>query len=366
MIKKIILSLLVIVVLFSAYLLFWPVPVNPIPFKLSPDPGLTVDYAPNDRLNPIELLGIGNNSGPEAVAIDGNGVIYSGTNEGYIVRLAPGGTNPENWVDTKGRPCGMAFDSIGNLIVADSVQGLLSISPIGKITVLSKEVDGIPVLYADDLDIANDGKIYFSDATTKFSPKEYGALKACFMEIIEHEGHGRLLVYDPADNSTKTLLKGLTFANGVAVSHDQTFVLVNESGSCCITRYWISGPKAGRAEPFIEALPGIPDNISKGDNGIFWVALVGPRGPVIDTQSIFLRKIIFRLLFILEPIVENPPKGSNHIIGFDKNGKVVIDLQNSESNFLNNTSVAESKDYLYLGSYSAPAIGRVSKEKIGF
>ena len=123
--KKIILSILVIVVLFAAYLLFWPVPIDPKPFDIPPNPGFTDVFAQNDRLKPIELLQIGNNSGPEAIVLDEKGFIYSGTNEGYVIRLAPDGTNPENWVNTEGRPLGMAFDGEGNLIVADAYQGLL-------------------------------------------------------------------------------------------------------------------------------------------------------------------------------------------------------------------------------------------------
>ena len=35
----------------------------------------------------------------------------------------------------------------------------------GEITVLSTEYEGVPFLLTDDLDIASDGMIYFSDAS---------------------------------------------------------------------------------------------------------------------------------------------------------------------------------------------------------
>ena len=37
-----------------------------------------------------------------------------------------------------------------------------------SVETLTDSVDGTPILYADDLDIADDGIIYFSDASTKF------------------------------------------------------------------------------------------------------------------------------------------------------------------------------------------------------
>jgi sugar lactone lactonase YvrE len=102
---------------------------------------------------------------------------------------------------------------------------------------------------------------------------------------MEHGGHGRLLVFDTGDGKAKTLLDDLNFANGVAVGHDQTYVLVNETGNYRVIRYWLTGPKKGRAEPFIEGLPGFPDNISSGFDGLYWVALASPRNPLLDKLS---------------------------------------------------------------------------------
>ena len=81
---------------------------------------------------------------------------------------------------------------------------------------------------------------------------------------MKYGAHGRLIVYDPATKAAKTLLDGLNFANGVAVSHDQRSMLVNETGSYRVIRFWITGPKTGQAETLIDALPAFPDNISTG------------------------------------------------------------------------------------------------------
>lgn len=364
MLKKILWILLFIIILIALYFVAWPVPVEPVAWEAPPNPGYTGPFAQNERLKGIEVLPIGGNHGPEDIALDAQGRIYAATHEGRIVRLKPDGSNPENWVETGGRPLGIDFDSKGNLIVADAHRGLLSIAPSGKITELATAADGIPILYADDVDVAADGKIYFSDASTKFGAKEWGGTyEASLLDLIEHGGHGRLLVYDPVTAKATTLLKDLNFANGIAVSHDQSYVLVNETGGYRVIRYWIAGPKKGKSEPLIEALPGFPDNISAGFEGRYWMVLASPRNPLVDTLSgkPFARKMIQRMPAFLRP--KAVPYG--HVIAIDGNGKVLVDLQDPDGTYPFNTSVTETKEYLYIGSLITPVLGRLSKAKAG-
>jgi sugar lactone lactonase YvrE len=364
MVKKIVWSVIVLIALIVLYFIAWPVPIEPVAWEAPPNPGYTGAFAVNERLKGLETLPIAGNHGPEDIAIDAQGRIYAATHEGHIVRLNADGSNPETWVNTRGRPLGIDFDNNGNLIVADAFQGLLSISPDRTITELATEADGIPIRYADDVDVAADGKIYFSDASVKFGAKERGGTyEASLLDINEHGGHGRLLVYDPATKTTRTLLNGLNFANGVAVTHDQHAVLVNETGSYRVIRFWIEGPKKGASETLIGALPSFPDNISTGQNGRHWVAFVSPRNPLIDKLSgkPFMRKVIQRMPAFLRP--KAVPYG--HIMAIDDNGTVVADLQDPDGEYPINTSVTETKDYLYIGSLVAPVMARLSKRKIG-
>jgi sugar lactone lactonase YvrE len=364
MLKKILWILLFIIILIALYFLAWPVPIDPVAWEAPPNPGYTGPFAQNERLKGVEVLPIGSNHGPEDVALDEQGRIYAATHEGRIVRLKPDGSSPQNWVETGGRPLGIDFDAKGNLIVADAYRGLLSVAPNGKITELAASADGIPIRYADDVDVAADGKIYFSDASTKFGAKEWGGTyEASLLDLMEHGGHGRLLVYDPVTTKATTLVKGLNFANGVAVGHDQSYVLVNETGGYRVIRYWISGPKKGKSEPLVGALPGFPDNISSGFGGRYWVAIVSPRNPLVDSLSgkPFVRKIIQRMPAFMRP--KAVPYG--HIIAIDGNGEVLEDLQDPDGNYPINTSVTETEDYLYIGSLVTPVLGRLSKAKAG-
>jgi len=248
--------------------------------------------------------------------------------------------------------------------VADAFRGLLSITPNGEISELAIAADGIPIRYADDVDVAADGKIYFSDASTKFGAKESGGTyEGSLLDLMEHGGHGRLIVYDPMTRVAKTLLDGLNFANGVAVSHDQSYVLVNETGGYRVIRFWIAGQKKGQSETLIGSLPSFPDNISTGLDGRYWVAFVSPRNPLIDklADKPFMRKVIQRMPAFMRP----QAVAYGHIIAIDDNGKVVIDLQDPDGGYPINTSVTETKEYLYIGSLVAPVLGRIEKEKIG-
>lgn len=364
MVKKIVWALFIVVILGIGYFLAWPVPVEPVAWQAPPNPGYTGPFAVNERLKGIERVSIGDNQGPEDIALDAQGRIYAATHEGRIIRLEADGSNPENWVDTGGRPLGIDFDGTGNLIVADAYVGLLSIAPDGQIAKLATEASGIPIRYADDVDVAADGKIYFSDASTKFGAKDWiGTYEASLFDINEHGGHGRLIVYDPATRKAETLLDGLNFANGVAVSSDQTYVLVNETGAYRVVRYWIAGPNKGKAEPLIENLPSFPDNISTGINGRYWVAFVSPRNALLDSLSgkPFLRKVIQRMPGFLRP----KAIAYGHIIAIDGHGKVLEDLQDPAGAYPIITSVTETPDYLYIGSLVNPSIGKLPKAKAG-
>ena len=260
--------------------------------------------------------------------------------------------------NTKGRPLGMAFDAEGNLIIADAIQGLISIDINGTINILSRksDSDNIPLNFVDDLDIASDGKIYFSDASSKYG---YGSDR---LELFEHTPNGRLLVFDPITQKTTTLLSGLYFANGVALSSDESFVLVNETLMYRIQKYWLKGDKAGTSEIFIENLPGFPDNVSSNEEGIFWVALFNPRNNFVEMSSNkpFLRKIVFRLPELLQP----QPINHSFVLGLNEDGKVVHNLQyQANEAYSPITSVKQYNDTLYFGSLTHPGWGKIEVPK---
>jgi sugar lactone lactonase YvrE len=362
--RKVLAAVGLILIVIVVYLLVWPVPVRPVAWQAPAAPGYVGPFAQNDRLRNLEMLPIGDTHGPETVALDAQGRIFTATHEGRIVRLQADGSSPENWATTAGRPLGLRFDAAGNLVVADAFRGLLRIAPDRTITVLAAEADGTPILYANSVDVAANGMIYFSDASTKFGARQWGGTyPASLLDILEHGGHGRLLVYDPERKRATSLVTGLNFANGVAIAHDQSYVLVNETGTYRVLRHWIAGPRRGQTEPLLENLPGFPDNLSTGLDGRFWLGLISPRNHLVDrlSGSPFVRTMVQRLPTFVRPRAV----AYAHVIAIDGSGRVLVSLQDPHGTYSLTTGATEARDYLYIGSLVMPALGRLPKSRIG-
>ncbi|HEY0078319.1 MAG TPA: SMP-30/gluconolactonase/LRE family protein [Pyrinomonadaceae bacterium] len=349
--RKLLLLFLLALGLLSLYLLLWPVPINPEGWTPPPAPAREGVYARNSRLASVEIIGRGVGTGPEGVAVDAEGRIYGGMVDGRIVRFARDGSRAELFARTGGRPLGMDFDREGNLIVADADRGLLSVSKEGKVEVLCTSADGVPFRFTNDVSIAADGTIYFSDASYKYPVARYK------WDLFEHRPNGRLLAYDPKSKSVRLLVGGLYFANGVAVSPDQSFVLVVETGKYRVRRFWLDPSRRPQSDIFIENLPGFPDGISSDARSRFWLALISPRNPLLDRllSRPFLRKILLRLPASLQPA----PARDSVVLALDPSGRVVENLQDPAGRFAQISSVQEHAGFLYFGSLGEDALARL-------
>ena len=338
----------------AAYLAFWPAPIEPVAWKAPPAPKLEGPYAPNQALSGVEWLGRGDLPGPEATAVDAAGRVYTGVADGRILRFEPASGRLEVVARTGGRPLGLAFGPEGTLYVCDAKRGLLGLAPgASEPRTLATEHGGLPFRLPDDVDVGPDGTVYFSDASSRFG------LGQTREDILEHRGAGRLLAFRPSAGRTELLLGGLQFANGVAVSGDGSYLLVNETAAYRVTRYWLAGPKKGTSEAFAENLPGLPDNITfSRTRGVFWVALYSPRVKALDVLSEhpFLRKVVWRLPMWIQP----QPARQAFVLGLDGQGRVAFAMQDaSPGSFAPVTSARESGGFLWLGSVTREALGRV-------
>uniref|UniRef100_Q01Y82 Gluconolactonase n=1 Tax=Solibacter usitatus (strain Ellin6076) TaxID=234267 RepID=Q01Y82_SOLUE len=332
-----------------AYLLLWPVPIDPIVWRPATVPPISDRYAPNDRLSGIRSLPEAG-PGPESVAIDRDGRLYTGLQDGRVMRMLPDGSGRETFVQTGGRPLGMKFDTAGNLVVGDAFRGLLSISPERKISVLADSVNGERMLFTNDLAIAADGSVWFSDASRRFDQHHWT------LDFLEGRATGRLLHYEPRTGQVTVVLDRLMFANGVALGPGDQYVLVNETLAARITRYWLAGAKAGQSDVFAGALPGYPDNLTYNDRGVFWVALPSARNSALEALSglPWLRKVVQRLPARWR---EQRLERMAWVLGFNTEGQVVHSLQDSRGRYGPVTSVTERSGRLYFGSIDTAAIG---------
>jgi sugar lactone lactonase YvrE len=343
---------LALVLAAGACLAFWPVPVEPVAWDPPEAPALTGPYALNDTLAGGERLLEDAGVGPEDVALDAEGHLYTGFEDGRIARVKLPNREPRLFAETGGRPLGMVFDPLGNLLVADAVTGLLSISPRGEVSVLATGVSDRQFGFLDDLDVGPDGTLYMTDASTRFG---YGSHQ---LAILEHGGDGQLLGWNPVTRAAYVLLDGLQFPNGIVVEPSGESLLIAETGAYRIRRYWLKGERAGTTEIFVENLPGFPDNISRTPDGRIWVPMSSPRHSVADTLGPWpsLRKVVARLPSWLMPdalrhgmVVELAPDGRPLRTLHDPSGGVAM------------TSCAMERDgVLYVGSFHDPKVVAVT------
>lgn len=334
----------------AAYLAWWPVEITPGEWTPEPAPALEGPLAQNSVLSACERIGKNVGHAPEDVAIDLADRLYVGFEDGRIVRFQPDGSAPEEFANTAGRPLGLEFDRQNNLIVCDSYKGLLRVDMSGHIFVLATEHAGRRFGFTDDLDIADDGTIYFTDASWKFGQKQY------VDDLLEHQPNGRLLAYDPVSGATRLLVDNLHFANGVAVAPRDEFVLVTETGKYRVLRYWLRGPRQGQTEIFMKNLPGFPDGITTGDEGRFWIALAAPRDALLDAllPRPGLRKALMRLPRLLLPA----PARYSFVLAVDANGAVLRNYQDLAGAYAPITNVREHAGKLYFGSIEEDGFGR--------
>ena len=364
--KKLVLTIVAGLFLLAAYLTLWPVPIEPVSWNAPMPPGYIGPHAVNTRLANLKMISLGAEEGPEHIAIGKDGKLYTTVVSGNILRMNPDGGAQEVFVNTGGRVLGFDFDAAGNLIAADAVKGLLSISHEKKITVLTDKVNGDPIRYADAVAVARSGMMYLSDASARFSPKDWGGtFEASILDILEQASTGRILEYDPAKKATRVIAKGLSFANGVALSQDEQALFVNETGKY---RVWKISVKASdldisapsdQAKVLFDNLPGYPDNLMRGLDGKIWLGFAKPRNPTIDTLAAkpFLRKVTLRLPRSMWPV----PKTYGHVMAFTEDGRVVADLQDPSGAYPETTGVTETADRLYIQSLHAKGLGWMPK-----
>lgn len=337
-------------VVLALYLFLWPVEIDPVTWNPPPVPALEGDFAENQVLQKMELYPTASFHGPEDVAVDSEGRAYVGVEEGKILRYEAGDSSPRVFADTGGRPLGLDFDVNGNLVVADAVKGLLSVDPEGTVSVLCTEADGVRLGFTDDVDVDSENVAWFSDASVKWGHHQV------MNEALESRPNGRLVKYDIETGECETVVGELHFANGVAVSPDETYVLVNETMRYRTKRVFVRGPRAGVVDTFIDNLPGFPDGISTGD-GVFWLALYAPRNELLDQAGPmpWLRRLIHRIPDALQP----KPRRHPFVLGIDANGEVVYNLQDAAGvEFAKTTSAEQVGDWLYIGSLTEPKWGR--------
>jgi sugar lactone lactonase YvrE len=296
----------------------------------------------------VRVLPVGG-TGPEDVLVDSTGRVLTGVADGRILRLDPVSGAVVTLGDTGGRPLGLEWLPDGALLVCDAHRGLLRLDlRSGRLDVLVRDVAGTPMRFCNNAAVAPDGTVYFTDSSRRFGIEHWRG------DILEHSGTGRLLRRAPGGDVTM-LLDGLQFANGVALAADGSWVAVAETGSYRVLRCWLTGERAGRAEPLVDGLAGFPDNISTGPDGLVWITLASPRNPTLDRLHA-LPPLLRRIAWSLPQALLPEPERSLHVIAVDATGTVVHDLHGPADAYHFVTGVREHHGAVYLGSLEESAV----------
>ena len=281
------------------------------------------------------------------------GSCYTGTEGGSVWRIAPNGGTVTRLAHTRGRPLGIELLDDGDLLVCDAHRGLLTVSTAtGAVGELGNEVGGVPMRFCNNAAVAPDGRVFFTDSSRHFGIERWKD------DFVQDTRSGRLLQREP-DGTVTTLVDGLAFANGVALAADASYVTVAQTRSRTLTRYWLTGEKANTREDYVTDLPGYPDNIARGSDGLVWVGVASPRDPVVETLGrapLAVRRMVTKIPDPLQP----QPKRTVRVQAFDDDGRLVHDLDLPADGFHMVTGVREHDGRVWLGSLHEPAVAFVT------
>lgn len=287
--------------------------------------------------------------GAEDVVVADNGLVYTGTEDGSVFAVRPDGSRVERVGHTGGRPLGLELLPDGRLLVADAHEGLLAMDTgTGTLERLVDSIDGRRMRFCNNAAVSKAGDIWFSDSSTRYGIEQWKD------DFVQDTRTGRLFCRRP-DGTVEQHLDGLAFANGVALAADESYVAVAESGARTVVRLWLGGDRAGERDFLCRDLPGYPDNIARGSDGLIWVSIGSPRDPVVERlqrSPLALRRVVTRIPEPLQP----KPKRTVRAMAFDDTGACVHDISGDASRFHMVTGVREHHGRLWLGSLHEPAV----------
>lgn len=357
---RILLILLCLIGLAAVYTFLFPLEGEVKAYRSPVSEGYTGDFAANDALGSLGRISLDGYTRPETVLYR-DGYLYASCH-GQLIRTAAGGSGSELLFDSEnGETVGFDFDADGNIIFCDvrfagTTPGIYKLDMTnGEVTPLCTEVEGEKLRCPDAVAVADDGILYFSEAT-EFSPVKYkNATYAFQYECYYHSSHGKVCAYDPKTGESWVLAGGFSGANGICVSFDGQYLYVCETMEYSIWRIPVTArhaEKGNGAELFLSNLPGCVDNLNRGQDGRYWVGLVSPRTVGWDEMlgSVALRKILLRYSTVPDPSdpATAAPTGTAAVFAFDDAGNTCTFLMGGNNDYHSVTGATETEDRLYL------------------
>eukprot|EP01018_Ginkgo_biloba_P010738 Gb_11507 [translate_table: standard] len=325
-----------------------------------------------NRLQKSEIKFFNQLQGPESLAFDPHGRgPYTGVADGRIMfwdghqwsefaytspnrsELCKPQSNPlasAKYEHICGRPLGLRFSKrTGDLYIADAYFGLLRVGPEGGLaTPLVSEAEGVPLGFTNDLDIDEDGNVYFTDSSATYHRRNFIQL------VFSAESSGRVLKYSTETKEVSVMLRNIQFPNGLSLSKDGSFFVFSDSCAGRLKRYWLKGPKEGTSDIFA-VLPGHPDNVRTNDKGEFWVALHCRRNLYSHLFYLYpgIRKAILKLPIPTKYQYLMHVGGKLHasLVKYSPDGDLIEILEDRDGKVVRAVSEVEERDgKLWMGS----------------
>jgi sugar lactone lactonase YvrE len=344
-------SLTLLILFLGSMILINACAIHPDVWEPPVKPAFEGELRLNEKLTNISKIDLGEWNGPEEFAFDAAGNVYCGVHkgasnfsEGAVLKISPAG-QVEEFLKTDAWVSGIQFDQEGNLIALINGIGLVSIDQNKNIEVLvAKDAGDRPILMGSGLTIASDGKIYFANLSSqKTTSAKY--INKLFLEL---KPTGGVYSYDPQTKITQTISTGNYFANGLELSKDETFLLLSETSKYRILKYWLKGEKAGTSEIFLDNLAGFPNNISRKENGNFWVGFTTKRNDQLD--DLHPKKSMKKFVYGLPSFVQPKAERFGMILEISEEGKIIQALfDTSGESVMEAGAVKEFDNNLYIG-----------------
>ena len=328
-------------------------------------------FPPNDRLARAAVrLFEGRISGAESVAVAPDGTYLLADKYGWVWESGDGATLTKVAHLGAGRPLGSHLDARGRLVVCLAGTGLVRLDRTTRTVTLLASVDGeegAPILYANDLDIAADGSIFFTDSVAHPPARNragfYDTMAAYVLSVLVGAPTGRLLRWDARTGAVTVVARGLWFANGVALSADGAWAAVVETNSMRLLRVEVEGERKGQVSVLVPRLPGFPDGVTRASpapGAGFWIALVAPAQPI----TTLLPFRVLRFVFGWAPAAVKPTfKAWGAVVRVGEDGAVTDFLLDPTGAVVSHTSavtVAPGGDLL-LGNLAGEYVSRVPR-----
>jgi sugar lactone lactonase YvrE len=340
----------------------WPAPITPALWDEPEPPEMTGVLEPLGALARAEIFDQDQVFSGEGLAIGPGGEIFAGTPSGYIQRLTREIDSGQWHVETLAQIPNTPM--IGLQLVDETTLGIASNSGLYALDINTLEIQSLstgvashPFGFVNDLDVSNDGQIYFTDSSRRWGHRSDSP--GYYLDMLENRPNGMVYVWDPQTRATRVAIDQLYYPNGIAVASDGQSIFISETFRYRIQQFWIGGPRAGQIETFADNLPGMPDGLTTDGQGRLYIAMLSQRSSLLAAvhRNRALNLLLSKLPNWLRP---NGGPTSGFIAVMDEASGEVLDSfhdPNSSLNYISSVIVAPD-GHVWFGSVYASYLAR--------